>query len=105
MSRAEYLKTATPQIIAEVRMYDTANGGRTGPAFPGWGCPCMVSRMEPLVGYDALPLLGDQPLLPGETRRLGFVFLSPENAVPVMRAEKHFYLWEGGFIGEAVVID
>jgi hypothetical protein len=64
----------------------------------------MVSQMEPLVGYDALPLIGDEALLPGETRRLGFVFLSHEEAVPIMRAAGRFYLWEGRFVGEAVVV-
>jgi hypothetical protein len=103
MSRAEFIKTATPPLVAEVRMYETAAGGRTGPAYSGWGCPCMVSQREPLIGYDALPLIGGEPLLPGETRRLGFVFLSHEEAVPVMRTAGRFFLWEGRFVGEAVV--
>jgi len=64
----------------------------------------MVSRMQPLIGYDALPLIGDSPLLPGDVRRLGFYFLSSES-VPIMRQAGRFYLWEGGFIGEAVLID
>lgn len=103
MSRAEFISTATPQLIAEVRMYETAAGGRTGPAYSGWGCPVMISQRKPLYGYDALPLIGDAPLLPGETRQLGFVFLSHEKAVPVMRTAGRFFLWEGRFVGEAVV--
>ncbi len=102
MSRAEYLKTATPQLTAEVRMYEAAEGGRTGPACSGWGCLCMVSPSEPLVGYDALPFIGIKPLLPGEVRSLGFVFLSDE-AVPLIRSAGRFYLWEGRFVGEAIV--
>lgn len=104
MSRADFVKTATPQLTAEVRMFETTDGGRQGPAYSGWGCPCMVSQMEPLVGYDALPLIGTHPLWPGETRRLGFVFLSHEEAVPIMNAAGRFYLWEGGFIGEATIV-
>lgn len=103
MSRAEFIKTATPQLIAEVRMYELAAGGRTSPAYPGWACSCMASQEEPLIGYDALPLIGSEPLLPGETRQLGFVFLSHEEAVPVMRAAGRFFLWDGRFVGEAVV--
>ena len=103
MSRAELIKTATPQLIADVRMYDAAAGGREGPAYSGWGCPCMVSQKEPLVGYDALPLIGEEPLLPGETRQLGFIFLSHEEAVPVLRTAGRFFLWEGRFVGEAIV--
>jgi len=104
MNRAEFVKTATSQLTAEVRMFDTADGGRQEPAYSGWGCPCMVSQMEPLVGYDALPLIGEHPLTPGQTRRLGFVFLSHEEAVPRMRAAGRFYLWEGRFIGEATIV-
>lgn len=84
-------------------MYETAAGGRTGPAYSGWGCPCMVSQMEPLIGYGALLLIGDEPLLPGETRQLGFVFLSHEEAIPAMRTAGRFFLWEGRFVGEAIV--
>jgi hypothetical protein len=104
MIRQEFLRTATPHLIAEVRMYATTEGGRKMAALPGWGCPCMVSLTEPLVGYDALPILTDEPLLPGSTRRLGFYFLSGEEAAEVMRTSGHFFLWEGRAIGEAEVV-
>ena len=54
-------------------------------------------------GYDALPLLGDEPLMPGSERRLGFLFLSEDGAEAIRRAGK-FFLWEGGFIGEGSVV-
>lgn len=85
-------------------MYETADGGRATPAAPGWGCPVMVSNIEPLLGFDALPLLRDQALEPGEHRRLGFVFLSPLEAVAAIEKAGRFYLWEGRFIGEAMVV-
>jgi len=105
MSRSEFLKSVTPHLIADVRMFNTTDGGRKGPAYAGWGCPCMTSKAPPLVGYDAWPLIGDDPLLPGDCRRLGFYFLSYEEAVPGVRQAGRFYLWEGGFIGEAEVVD
>ena len=92
----------TPSLCADVRLYATDEGGKTQPALPGWGCPCMVSMMEPLSGYDAWPLLGEEPLKPGERRQVGFVFLSQEGAETMKRAGR-FYLWEGRFVGEAVV--
>lgn len=104
MSRVELQRTAEPQLVADVLMYETANGGRESEALPGWACPVMVSKVEPLVGFDALPLLRDEPLRPGEKRRLGFVFLSPDEALPVMRQAARFYLWEGRFVGEAKVV-
>jgi hypothetical protein len=97
------LRGLSPQLIAEVTLYPTAEGGRKSAAFPGWGCPCCVSRQEPITGYDGWPLLGDTPIEPGEQRRLGFVFLSGEEAAGIMRDAGTFYLWEGRFIGEARV--
>jgi hypothetical protein len=47
--------------------------------------------------------LGDEPLLPGEMRQVGYFFLFPESAEKVRRAGK-FYLWELKFIGEAEVL-
>lgn len=97
-------REGAPELVADVRMYETSEGGRAGPAPPGWGCPVMVSTAEPLQGWDAIPLLHDQPLCPGESRRVGFVFLTPEEALPAINEAGRFYLWEGRFIGEARVI-
>lgn len=103
MERAEILRNMEPQLIADVRLYETSDGGKTKPALPGCGCPLMVSKMQPLTGYDGWPLLGDEPLHPGDERRVGFVFLSPEGADTIRKAG-HFYLWEGHFVGEGDVI-
>jgi len=64
----------------------------------------MVSNMAPWVGYDGWPLLGKTSIEPGEQRRLGFVFLSGEEAANILRKAGKFYLWEGRVIGEAVVV-
>jgi hypothetical protein len=63
----------------------------------------MVSKETPLVGWDAWPLLGDATLEPGDECKLGFVFLTVEGLEHIRAAGK-FYLWEGGFIGEATVV-
>jgi hypothetical protein len=102
-SRAETLRTMSPQLTADVRLYATADGGRKTPAHPGWGCPCCCSTSTPVTGWDGWVIL-DSPLSPGETRRLGFVFLSGELAAQALRNAGNFYLWEGRFIGEAVVV-
>lgn len=94
----------TPQLMADVRLYRTEDGGRTATAYPGWGCPCMVSNEPPLEGWDGWPLLGENSIEPGDERRLGFVFLSPE-APNIMRAAQKFYLWEGRIIGEANIVN
>ena len=104
MDRARRLLASSPQLVADLTLYPTSLGGRESAAFPGWGCPCCISKGEPIVGYDGWPLLGESPLEPGEQRRVGFVFSSGEEAAAIMRNAGRFYLWEGGFIGEAIVI-
>jgi hypothetical protein len=104
MERAQRLRAMSPQLIADMTLYPSASGGRKSTTFPGWGCPCCVSKMQPIVGYDGWPLLGDSPLEPGERRRVGFVFSSGNEAAEIMRQAGTFYLWEGRFVGEATVV-
>jgi hypothetical protein len=99
----EYLKTTAPQLVADLTLYPTDAGGKKLVAQPGFGCPCTVSTLPPLVGYDGWPLL-TEPMNPGESRRVGFVFLSGEEAAAVFTKAGVFYLWEGRFIGEAAVV-
>ena len=103
MTRAEQLLKMTPQLAADVRLYRSNKGGRSSTALPGWGCLCMVSNQSPWEGWDGWPLLGEQPIEPGDERRLSFVFISPE-APNILRAAGRFYLWEGRIVGEAVVV-
>ena len=100
--RAAWVNAATPHLVADVTLRTTEEGGRRLPALPGWGCPCMVDP-DARVGYDAWPILGDVPLMPGDQRRLGFVFLTEEGA-RTMRDAGRFHLWEGKLIGEASVV-
>lgn len=104
MSREQIQRSAEPHLVADVTMYETDRGGRRQPAVPGWGCPAMLSQDYPLTGWDVLLLLRDQPIAPGEKRRLGFYFLSGETGAALFRKAGRFYLWEGGFIGEARVV-
>jgi hypothetical protein len=103
MTRADMLRTVSPHFVADVVMYASGEGGRQSAAVLGWGCPCTISQMHPLVGYGAWLLLGDEPLEPGSHRRLGFWSPVDESAETLRRAGR-FYLWEGGFIGEATVL-
>jgi len=103
-SRADALKDKEPELVADLWLYSTEQGGRKGAITLGWGCPCSAQRTIG-EGWDGYPLLGDQAMKPGETRRaVGFVFLSGATAADKLRASGKFYLWEGRFIGEAVVV-
>lgn len=98
------MKDGSPELIADVTLYPTEQGGRKGPTPPDWfGCPCFVSK-EHLDRWDCRILLQGMPLSPGETRRVGMVFLSPDLAIPALREAGKFYLWDGHFIGEGVVV-
>ncbi|HYL13141.1 MAG TPA: hypothetical protein VEV41_08900 [Terriglobales bacterium] len=102
-TRAEALRRMSPQLVADVYLYSTADGGKQLTVQPGWGCPCSCSKSTDTVFYDGWPLL-DAPFAPGERRRLGFVFLSGDDAAVVLRRAGTFYLWERRFIGEATVV-
>lgn len=43
-------------------------------------------------------------MAPGDRRRVGYVFLSGQEAVDALKDAGKFYLWELGLIGEAVII-
>jgi hypothetical protein len=98
------MKDVVPQLIADVTFYPTEHGGRSVPTGPDWfGCPCKVHK-EDVNAWDCRILLQGQPLSPGDTRRVGMVFLSGEKAASILREAGKFYLWELGIIGEARVI-
>lgn len=102
MKIPDFIKTATSDIVAAVRLYSPEEGGRSEPILPGFRCLCMASQFRPLVGYEVYPLLM-RPLAPGETRRIGLSLLSPDDAIPAFTAAGRFYLWDGRFIGEALL--
>jgi len=43
-------------------------------------------------------------MMPGERRRVGYVFLAGEQATEYLRSAPKFYVWEGRIIGEATMI-
>ena|ERR1700690_92864 len=102
-TRAEALRHKSPELIADVYLYPTDDGGKKLTVLPGWGCPCSCSKSSDSLFYDGWPLL-DEPFAPGERRRLGFVFLSGNDGAAVLRRAGTFYLWEGRFIGEATIV-
>jgi hypothetical protein len=103
MKRVDYLITAKPELVVDLTLYTT----RKLPIALGWGCPCTIQRElgTGWIGYDGWPLLLDGPLSPGESCRVGYVFLSGQKAVEYLRTANKFYLWENGIVGEAEIID
>jgi hypothetical protein len=98
------MKAISPQLIADVTLYASERGGRKEPTPADWfGCPCMVSKDRD--AWDCRILLQGIPLAPGETRRVGMVFLSHNEAIADLRQAAKFYLWEGRFIGEGTIVE
>jgi len=92
-----------PDLVVELFLYPTTDGGRKSAINMVWGCPCSAQKtLED--GWDGYPLL-DRELAPGEHRRVGFVFLSGQTAVAALKPHSRFYLWEGRFIGEAEIVE
>lgn len=102
--RAEMLKSREPQLIADVELYPAGQNPRDGPLMPGFGCPCTTSKELPVSGWDCLLMLGDEPMQLGEKRRIGFIFLSGDEAADALCEAGKFWLWERGVIGEAKVV-
>lgn len=96
------LALGMPDLTADLHLYPTDAGGRGGPIGLGWGCPCSKDKTLQ-EGWDGYPLLASE-MMPGERRRIGFVFLSGAEAVLALQPGGRFYLWEGRFIGEAEII-
>lgn len=101
--RAEMLKARAPDLIADVEIYPADSSPRKGPLPPGFGCLCVTSKEPPVSGWDCWLMLGDEPMQPGDKRRIGFVFLSGEEAAAALRGAGTFWLWDGGAIGDARV--
>ena len=77
--RAARFRQMPPQLVANVRLYETEKGGRQQAALPGWGCPCMTTQ-QTLLGYDGWPIL-EEPLCPGDERDgVAFVFSREKGA-------------------------
>jgi hypothetical protein len=107
MNRADYLKTAKPDLVVDLTLYATEIGGKKFPISLGWGSPCTTQNEQGAgwVGYDGWPLLVDGPMSPGESRRVGYVFLMGQEAVRYLCSAEKFYIWEGRIVGEASVVD
>jgi len=94
-----------PEMIVDLRLYPAVESPLNGPLLDRFRCPCSPEKNTNVEGWTCMGLLGERPLELGETRRVGLVFLVPEKAIPILKSAGTFYLWSGGFFGEATVVD
>ncbi|GGF87876.1 hypothetical protein GCM10007301_54770 [Azorhizobium oxalatiphilum] len=92
-----------PDLIADITIYATRDGGKAIPIISDYRCLCMKSTEPPWEGWSARMLFGGEPIHPGQRRRSGFQFLCPD-AVGVLREAGRFFVWwEGSNVGGATV--
>jgi hypothetical protein len=106
MSNIEYLKSSKPELVVDLTLYPTEQGGRKSSVRLGWGSPCTIQheRGDEWVCWDGWPLLGDTVLAPGESCRVGYIFSNGQKAIEALSVNGKFYLWEGRLIGEAIIV-
>jgi hypothetical protein len=104
-SRAKAVNAMPAELIARLTLYPTEAGGRESPFPPGLGCLSLAQPTRTITGWDGWPQLDEKPMHPGETRTVGFVFLSGREAAEALAESGKFYLWENRTIGEAEIIE
>lgn len=68
----------------------------------GFGCPCFTDENKTGHGWDCIITFDGEPILHGQRRKVAFHFLSGDEARAAILLSGRFFLWQGGFIGEAV---
>jgi hypothetical protein len=104
LQKAIDVPVPTPDLIADVYLYETEQGGKRFPIQGIYRFPCFARKDIEDAGWDCTIEVGQPALYPGQKRRIRFVFLSGREAVTALARAEKFYLWEGKFIGEAEVV-
>ncbi len=103
--RAKFFALQQPHLRAKVTLYPQADSPKSQPLLPGALIPCVAEKTTTPKAIDGAPILSDGPLQLGETREVDFFFgLSNEYAVSFLTQHDKFFLWEGGYFGEAEIV-
>ena len=95
--------TVTPEIIVEITLLPTEEGGRLGAIRQGEYRGVLGVGAENFSVRFFVPV--ESGLNPGETSRFGVQFLFPEMALPYFPIGALFTVWEGGIIGQGQVLE
>jgi hypothetical protein len=94
---------SNPDIIASIRLYSTAEGGRKGPT-PADKLGCMLEIGK--CTFDCRLLLDQTgPLNPGEEAKVPVKFLDIEAVRGLLRVGRQFQLRELRTIGEGTIVE
>lgn len=95
--------TVTPEIIVEITLLPTQEGGRQGAILQGEYRGVLGVGTENFSVRFFVPV--EPGLNPGETSRFGVQFLFPKMALPYFPVGTLFTVWEGGIIGQGQVLE
>ncbi len=91
-----------PQLIAEITLLPSAEGGRAGPILQGEFRGVLMVGEE---GFSFRMVVPDKEgLAPGGKGRFGIQFLAPEIALPRFPAGKRFAVSAGRTVGTGEVL-
>ena len=100
-SRPKYQK---PTLIAEVRLYGETTGRNAKVIRQGDLNVCYAEVDGEFHRQTAWLQLGLEEFKPGETRTVGFHFVSENNAVSVFKRNGKFFIGSATPIGEAKIV-
>lgn len=90
-----------PDILAEIYLYPTEEGGRKGPTPPTfYGCPLYINE-----NYYSFRIFLNGSVAPGEKAIGPVKFLIPEMVIPKIKVGNTYKMWESGFKGELKVLE
>lgn len=92
-----------PDIIADVRLYSTDEGGRQDRTPQDFFCCPLVIPNSDL--HDARIILAKHgSFAPGDSKRVPVKFLAPDQALTKFGVVSVLKIWEFKVIGEAIVV-
>ncbi len=91
-----------PEIIAEITLRTSSEGGRKGPILSGEYLGVFGAGEQNFSVRFWLP--DSEDFAPGQTRQVSVQFLFPEAAIPYFPAGAIFTVREGKIIGDGIVI-
>ena len=90
-------------LAIQLYLYPTETGGKKLPVYDLYRPLCFVEKNKADLAYGCMITVGQPPLAPGESRRVRITFPMYPDAAKILAAAEKFYIWDGGFVGEAVV--
>ncbi|HWE73898.1 MAG TPA: hypothetical protein VG328_12110 [Stellaceae bacterium] len=95
---------ADPQLTAEIYLYPDKEGTKKKRPISEFYRPVGFLQLDHSgLGHECIFEIGQPPLLAGERRRVRF-WSTHQESLAALRTVRKFYIWDGWFVGEAIII-